>query len=316
MTKLSIVVPCFNEEGNVGLLYEAVVASLPHIIEDTEIIFINDGSTDGTWKALKELSEKSPYRVKAVNFSRNFGKEAALLAGFRESTGAYTAVIDADMQQNPKYIADMVKILDEHPEYDAVAAYQEKRKESKILSAFKGAFYKLINHMADVKFVSAASDFRLLRRVVVDAILSLPERCRFSKGIFAWVGFETYYMPYTVEQRATGKSKWSFRKLFSYAVDGILAFSVKPLVLSSVLGFIFCLLAIIMMLWIVIKTLIFGDPVPGYPTLASLILLLSGVQLFSIGILGEYMAKNYTENKARPVYIVKEISTSEKEDQA
>ena len=311
MKKLCMVVPCYNEEYNVKLLYEACVKTLEKYIDDTEFVFVNDGSADGTARSLKEIAESSPYAVKVINFSRNFGKEAALLAGLKYSESEYTAIIDADMQQNPKYVLRMLEVLEEHPEYDMAAAYQDRRKESKLLSFFKGAFYKIINSLATVEIKSNASDFRVIRRNVLEAVLSLPEKCRFSKGIFAWIGFETYFTPYEVEQRATGRTKWSFSKLFKYAIDGILDFTVKPLVISSMLGFLFCVISFVGFIWIFIKTLAFGDPVAGFPTLACLILLLSGVQLFAVGILGQYMSKNYVEMKNRPPFIVKEIVKSE-----
>ncbi len=303
---LSVIVPCYNEEGNIDLFYDETVEALGDLMPETELIFVNDGSRDSTINKLRALCERAEYRVRVVSFSRNFGKEAALLAGLEAAQGTFTSIIDADLQQKPSYIVEMMQILEEHPEYDAVAAYQEERKEGLILSLFKKAFYKVIDSLTDVKIMQAASDFRVLRRPVVDAILSLPEKCRFSKGIFAWVGFETYYMPYVVEERASGTSKWNFWKLMKYAFDGIIAFSNKPLIMSSVAGGIITGLALLYLIFIVIKTIIWGDPVAGFPTLACLILMLSGIQLLSVGILGQYMAKNYTESKERPVYIVKE----------
>ena len=303
---LSVIVPCFNEEGNIDLFYEETVKALGDLMPETELIFVNDGSRDATLAKLRALCARARYRVRVVSFSRNFGKEAALLAGLRNSTGEFTSIIDADLQQRPSYIVEMMDFLKEHPEYDAVAAYQEERKEGFILSLFKKMFYNVIDSMTDVKIMQAASDFRVLRRPVVDAILSLPEKCRFSKGIFAWVGFETYYMPYKVEERASGTSKWNFWKLLTYAFDGIIAFSNKPLILSSVVGFFIFALSILYLIVIVVKTILWGDPVAGFPTLACLILMLSGIQLLGIGILGQYLAKNYTESKERPVYIVKE----------
>lgn len=303
---LSVVVPCYNEESNIRPFYDKITAELSEIINDTELIFINDGSRDNTAGELYKLTEEKSCKIKVINFSRNFGKEAALLAGFENSNGEYTAVIDADLQQNPKYILEMLDIIKKNPGYDGVAAYQRERNESKILSFFKNCFYKLINKMTEVEFYRSASDFRVLSRKMVDAILSMPEKCRFSKGIFAWIGFNVYYMPYDVEQRLNGKSKWNFWKLSAYAINGIVAFSDKPLILSSVVGLVLFVLAIIIMLFVVVKTLIFGDPVAGFPTLASLILLLSGIQLFCVGIIGQYMAKIYSESKSRPVYIVKD----------
>ena len=304
---LSVIVRCFNEEGNIDLFYDETVKALgKELMSDTELIFVNDGSRDATITKLRALCDRAEYRVRVVSFSRNFGKEAALLAGLEASTGDFTSIIDADLQQKPSYIVDMLQILDEHPEYDAVAAYQQERKEGRILSLFKKTFYKVIDSLTDIKIMQAASDFRVLRRPVVDAILSLPEKCRFSKGIFAWVGFETYYMPYVVEERASGTSKWNFWKLMMYAFDGIIAFSNKPLIMSSVAGAVVFGLSILYLIIIVIKTILWGDPVAGFPTLACLILMLSGVQLLGIGILGQYLAKNYTESKGRPVYVVKE----------
>ena len=303
---LSVIVPCFNEEGNIDLFYEETVKALGDLMPETELIFVNDGSRDATLAKLRALCARARYRVRVVSFSRNFGKEAALLAGLRSSTGEFTSIIDADLQQRPSYIVEMMDFLKEHPEYDAVAAYQEERKEGFILSLFKKMFYNVIDSMTDVKIMQAASDFRVLRRPVVDAILSLPEKCRFSKGIFAWVGFETYYMPYKVEERASGTSKWNFWKLLTYAFDGIIAFSNKPLILSSVVGFFIFALSILYLIVIVVKTILWGDPVAGFPTLACLILMLSRIELLGIGILGQYLAKNYTESKERPVYIVKE----------
>lgn len=309
---LSVVVPCYNEEENVGLFYDTVVQVFGSLMKDTELVFVNDGSSDTTYKRLKKIYETSPYRIKVIGFSRNFGKEAALLAGLRNADGDLVSIIDADLQQRPEYVLEMMGILKEHPEYDAVAAYQEERKEGKILTFFKNCFYRIIDGMTDINMVRSASDFRLLRRNVVDAICELPEKCRFSKGIFAWVGFNTYYMPYQVEERAHGTTKWSFWKLFAYAIDGIVAFSTTPLVVASLLGILFCGIAVILMLVIVIKTLIWGDPVAGFPTLASLLLLTSGVQLLCTGIIGQYMAKNYTETKNRPVYVVKDLLDTEK----
>jgi glycosyltransferase involved in cell wall biosynthesis len=293
------------------LFYKAACHAFKDILPDTEIIFVNDGSRDKTFENLKKVVGYSESKVSVINFSRNFGKEAALLAGLKASTGEMVAIIDADMQQRPEYILDMMNILEEHTEYDAVAAYQDVRKEGKILRFFKDKFYKVINGLTEINIVQSASDFRLLRRKVVDAIISLPEKCRFSKGIFAWVGFETYYMPYTVEERANGTSKWNFWKLMAYAMDGIVAFSVKPLLISSFVGLLLCVIAVLLFIITFVKTLVFGDPVAGYPTLACLILLLSGVQLFCMGILGQYMAKNYAETKNRPVYIVKDVIESE-----
>ena len=310
--RLSVVVPCYNEEENISLFYKTIVQVFGSLMRHTELVFVNDGSTDQTYDQLRRLYDKSPHCIKVVSFSRNFGKEAALLAGLRNATGDFVAIIDADLQQRPEYVLQMMDILKEHPEYDAVAAYQAQRKEGKILTFFKDCFYKIIDKVTDVEMVRAASDFRLLRRNVVDAICNLPEKCRFSKGIFSWVGFNTYYMPYTVEARAYGTTKWSFWKLFVYAIDGIVAFSTTPLVVASFIGLLLCLFSGILMIWIVVKTIIWGDPVAGYPTIVSLLLLTSGIQLLCTGIIGQYLAKNYTETKNRPVYVVKDLLDSKK----
>ena len=303
---LSVIVPCYNEEGSVRLFYEETVRALGDRMADTELLFINDGSRDGTLRELKKLCEESVHCIRVISFSRNFGKEAALLAGLSHARGDFTSIIDADLQQRPEYLVQMLDFLLAHPEYDSVACYQQERKEGAVMKLVKDAFYKVIDSMTDIKIMQSASDFRMLRRCVVDAILSLPERCRFSKGIFAWVGFVTYYMPYVVEKRAAGESKWNFWKLMQYAFSGIIAFSDKPLIISSIVGIALFAISILLMLVVVVKTLIWGDPVAGFPTLCSLLLLLSGVQLLSVGILGQYMAKNYTETKGRPMYVVKE----------
>lgn len=312
MMKLSLVVPCYNEEESVNTFYSETRRILSNYWQDTEIIFVNDGSQDNTLKTLKNIYLKDQSHIKIVNFSRNFGKEAALLAGLRESKGEFVGIIDADMQQDPKYIVKMLEFLENHEEYDSVAAYQEKRKEGKILTLFKSMFYKLMKQLTEIDIVHSASDFRVIRRSVVDAIISLPERCRFSKGIFAWVGFNTYYIPYEVKKRIYGKSKWSFWKLFFYALDGIVAFSTKPLIISAVIGLIFCLFSAMGIVATVIKTLFFGEPVAGYPTLAIIILFALGIQLFFLGVLGQYIAKAYTENKRRPLYIIKNIFDTDK----
>ncbi len=303
---LSIVVPCYNEAENIRAFYEKTKQELGGVLAHAEFIFVDDGSEDQTLAQLKQLCDSVPEKIRVVSFSRNFGKEAGILAGLQHAKGDWVAIIDADLQQNPKYIGDMLEILGQNPEYDCVAAYQAVRHEGKVLGWFKNLFYRLINHITNVKFYRSASDFRVLSRKMVDAILAMPEKCRFSKGIFSWVGFKTYYMPYDVEKRNAGNTKWSFWRLASYAMNGIVAFSDKPLILASVMGMTFFLISILMMLFVVIKTILFGDPVAGFPTLASLILLLSGVQLLCIGILGQYLAKMYEEIKNRPMYLVKE----------
>lgn len=313
--KLSIVVPCYNEEENVQLFYKKTVEALGSIYYNTEIIFVNDGSEDHTLKKLKELYNYDSLHVKVVDFSRNFGKEAALLAGLKQSKGDFVSIIDADLQQNPRYIVDMLTYLQDHQDFDCVAAYQDVRKEGKAITCLKNCFYKIINKMTEIEFVSSASDFRMLRRNVVNAIVSLPERCRFSKGIFSWVGFNTYYMPYTVEDRAHGKSKWSFYKLFAYAIEGIVSFSTKPLVLAFATGTIFCVLSFLLMLIAFIQICLLGNHLDELFFATLLIFFALGVQLIFLGIFGQYLANAYTEAKHRPVYIVKEILEAKKEDE-
>ena len=308
---LSVVVPCYNEKDNVKPFYETASNVLRDMTSDYEIIFVNDGSSDGTFNELTEIYNQNQDNVKAINFSRNFGKEAALLAGLESSTGDYVAVIDADLQQNPKYIKEMYEILQNNPEYDGVAAYQDIRNESKVLSLFKDLFYKLINKFTEIKLFRSASDFRLLKRNVVDAIITLPEKSRFSKGIFSWVGFNTYYMPYRVEERNSGISKWSFWKLTRYAVDGIVSFSNKPLLFSLIVSVILAVISAIFLLVSAIRYFAFALNVT-LPVIIGIIFLTSALQMLGLGIIGEYFSKMYTEIKGRPMYIVK--SRLEKEE--
>ncbi len=304
--KLSLVVPCYNEEENIRPFFDTVVSVFADRLSDTELIFVDDGSRDRTKEEMAALCRESSVSIRVVSFSRNFGKEAAILAGLSASKGDYTAIIDGDLQQHPRYVLQMLDFLEENPDYDGVTAYQSKRKESAFLRFFKNSFYRLINRITQIEFHHSASDFRLLNRNMVEAVLSLPEKCRFSKGIFSWIGFRVHTMPYQVEKRHAGKTKWNFWKLSAYAMDGIIAFSDKPLILSSVAGFILFLISVLMMLGTILKTLLFGETVQGYPTLATLILFSSGIQLLFIGLIGQYLSKIYTESKERPSYIVKE----------
>ncbi len=305
--KISLVIPCYNEQDNVEIFYNAAVGAYKDKGFDYELIFVNDGSRDDTMAKLRQIYTLSNENVKVVGFSRNFGKESAIYAGLKESRGDMVCLIDADMQQRPELVLDMMRVLDEKPDYDAVACYQEDRRESKVLAAFKNCFYKIINKVSEIEFKSGASDFRLLRRCVVDAILEMSEYNRFSKGIFSWVGFNTFYMPYTVEDRANGISKWSFTKLFKYAVDGIIAFTTTPLKIATYIGLVSSMASIIYMLVVIVQKLAFGIEVPGYATIVVLILLLGGLQLFCIGMVGEYLAKTYIEAKHRPIYIAREV---------
>jgi glycosyltransferase involved in cell wall biosynthesis len=312
--KLSIVVPCYNEEENVRLFYNEVVKIFKKKKINYEIIFINDGSSDRTIKVLKDISSNAKENIKVINFSRNFGKEAAMYAGLKESKGKYVSIIDADLQQKPSLILDMLQILESDDEFDSVATYQEKRKEKFLRRTFSNLFYKVINKVSDVKFVDGASDFRLFRRNMVNSIIEMNEYYRFSKGIFSWVGFNTYYMPYEVDKRATGDSKWSFTKLFSYALDGIISFSTRPLTLATLLGIIISLFSFTYLAIIIIQTVIYGIDVPGYASLLVTVLLLGGIQLFALGIIGEYLARTYVETKRRPIYIAKEIIENNKKE--
>lgn len=311
--KLSLVVPCYNEEKNVSLFYEAAKSDFSGAGFDYEIVFVNDGSRDGTFKELQKLMD-GDIPVKIVNFSRNFGKESAMYAGLRESEGDYVTIIDADLQQRPAIALDMVRMLDSEPEYDCIAAFQDKRKEGKVLTFFKNSFYKLINKFADTEFVQGASDFRTFRRPMVEAILSMDEYFRFSKGLFSWVGFNTKFIPYEVQERATGTSKWSFRKLFKYALDGIFAFTTAPLRIATILGLVTSFFSIIYLIIVVIQKLAFGIAVAGYATIVVLILLLGGIQLCCIGIIGEYIARTYIQTKGRPIYIAKDVLKNDKYD--
>lgn len=309
--KLSLVAPCYNEEGNVRLFCEEARRILSGV--EYEIVFINDGSKDGTLKVLKELYAEKKDNLKIINFSRNFGKEAGLYAGLQHASGDYVVIIDTDMQQPIEVAREMMEFLEEHEEYDEVAAYQEQRKEGRIMTAFKSAFYRMINKLCDVELYKNASDFRCMRRCVVDAILGMSEYHRFSKGIFAWIGFETYYRPYEVRERNAGTTSWSFWKLVNYAMEGVVSFSTKPLKMATKLGVGTSALAILYMIVVIFQKLAFGNDVPGYPTIIVLILLIGGIQLTVLGIIGEYLAKMHIEVKNRPIYIAKDVWSYEVE---
>ena len=307
--KLSLVAPCYNEEGNVRLFCEEAGKILAGY--DYEIVFINDGSKDGTLKVLRELYAEKKEQMTIINFSRNFGKEAGLYAGLQHAKGDYVVIIDTDLQQPIEVAREMMDFLEEHPEYDEVAAYQEERKEGKIMTAFKSAFYSMINKLCDVELYKNASDFRCMRRCVVDAILQMTEYHRFSKGIFAWIGFETYYRPYEVRERNAGTTSWSFWKLVNYALEGVI--STKPLKMATKLGIGTSILAIMYMIVVIIQKLAFGIEIPGYPTIIVLILLIGGIQLTVLGIIGEYLAKMHIEVKNRPIYIAKNVWSYDEE---
>ena len=308
---LSIVVPCYNEQDNGKPFFKATTEALKDFTDDYEIVFVNDGSSDNTYKKLTDIYNANNDFIKVVNFSRNFGKEAALLAGLENTIGEYVAIIDADLQQNPNYIKDMYNILKDNPEFDSVAAYQDLRNEGKVLSKFKDCFYSLINKLTEIKLFRSASDFRLLKRVMVNAIIALPEKSRFSKGIFSWVGFNTYYMPYTVQERNSGASKWSFWKLTRYAIDGIVTFSNRPLLFAVLMGVIMGFVSLALFITALIAFFGFGASV-GLIVIIATIFLVSSIQMVALGVLGEYFSKMYTEVKNRPMYITK--NKLEKED--
>ena len=304
--KLSLVVPCYNEAENVANFQKAVISAFEDCGYDYEIVFINDGSKDATLHNLKKLHAAQKCPIKVISFSRNFGKEAGMYAGLKHADGDYISLIDADLQQRPEIVRKMVEILDMQPEVDVVAAYQDRRGEGKVLSFFKKSFYSIINMLSKVTLQSDASDFRTFRRSVRDSIIELTEYHRFSKGIFAWVGYNTHFIPYTACERAAGTTKWSFWKLVNYAIEGIIGYSTAPLRLASVLGVVTGIGAILYLLCVVLEKLILGIDVPGYATIIVLILFFSCVQLFCIGIIGEYVGRTFEQTKNRPVFIEKE----------
>ena len=305
--RLSLVVPCYNEAENVAPFQHAVIDAFSGCGYDYEIIFIDDGSQDATLYNLKKLHHDQKCPVKVISFSRNFGKEAGLYAGLKHASGEYICLIDADLQQRPEIVKDMVQILDEQPEIDVVAAYQDRRSEGKVLAFFKKSFYKIINRLSDVALQPDASDFRTFRRSVAESMLAVGEYHRFSKGIFAWVGFNTCFIPYDAQARVAGKSKWNFRKLVNYAVDGIIGFSTKPLRIATFLGGLTAVAAIIYLLIVVLEKLLIGIDISGYATIIVLILFLGSMQLFCIGIIGEYVGKAFEQSKHRPIYLTREI---------
>lgn len=301
--KLSVIVPCYNEEQSLNYFYDEVIKYLNF---EYELIFVNDGSKDNTLDTLKQLKNVN-HNIKIINLSRNFGKEAAMYAGLIESKGEYVVIMDADLQDPPYLLKDMVDILDKQ-DYDSVATYRVDRKgEPPIRSFFARSFYKIINRLIDTEIVDGARDYRMMKRSMVNAIIAMPEVNRFSKGIFSWVGFKTKYLEFENVKRVAGESKWSFFKLFAYALEGLVAFTIAPLRLATILGILISFVGFIYMIFIVIKALLFGDPVAGYPSLIVIVVLLGGIQLLVLGIMGEYLAKTYLETKKRPIYIIKEI---------
>ena len=307
MKLLSIIIPCYNEEENIRCFYDEFMKNRAFLQEndlDYELYYIDDGSADGTVSQVRALRTEDP-KVHLISFSRNFGKEAAIYAGLSAAKGDYVAVMDADLQDPPALLPEMYGYLQQG--YDQAATRRVTRKgEPPIRSFFARCFYKLINRYSKTEIVDGARDFRLMSRPVVDAILSVSEYNRFSKGIFSWVGFKTKWLEFENIERAHGETKWSFWGLFLYALDGIVAFSTAPLSIAAVTGLVFCILAFVMILFVFIRALIFGDPTQGWPSLVCIILLVSGVQLLCIGVVGQYLAKTYLEVKKRPLYIIKE----------
>ncbi len=306
--KLSCIVPCFNEEQTLGYFYEEITkvdSQMPGI--EFELLFVDDGSTDNTLKVIHELRAKDK-RVKYISFSRNFGKEAAIFAGLSHASGEYVAIMDADLQDPPALLPEMVECI-ESEGYDIVGTKRSTRtNEPPIRSFFAKLFYKIINKMSSANIVDGARDFQLMTRKVVDAILSMGEYNRFSKGIFGWVGFKKKWIAYENIERVAGDTKWKFFSLFKYALEGIIAFSTAPLVWSSIIGIVFCFIAFLILIVVVVKTLVFGDAAMGWPSLVCLIMMVSGVQLFCMGIIGQYIAKTYLETKKRPIYIIDECN--------
>lgn len=310
--KITLVVPCYNEEETVGLFTQAIIDVQQQLPEAfLEILFINDGSNDNTLTKIKELQNQYPDRVYYLSFSRNFGKEAGLIAGLQHAKGDYVTIMDVDLQDPPSFLIEMYhKIKNEN--YDVVATRRVNREgEPPVRSFFAKLYYRLNNSISEVKLEEGARDFRMMTRQVVDAVLSLPETNRFSKGIFSWVGFDVAYLEYENIERSAGNTSWSFTQLFNYAIEGLISFSDAPLTIASYVGLFTFLFAVIYGAYIIAKTLIFGDSTPGWPSLAVLIVGMGGLQLLSLGIVGKYIAKIFNETKHRPLYIIKESKLPE-----
>ena len=318
MEKITVVVPCYYEEESLPIFYEEMERVRKQDFNNSEneqeiefeYIFVDDGSKDGTLNEMKQLSQKDS-KVRYISFSRNFGKEAAILAGLDASTGDFVTLMDVDLQDPPSLLKKMYDIIKKEG-YDCVATRRKNRKgEPPVRSFFARMFYKIINKMSDVEMVDGARDYRLMNRKVVDSIISMREYNRYSKGLFTFVGFKTKWISYENIERVAGKTKWSFWKLFKYALEGITAFSTAPLIFSSIIGLLFCLVAFLLIILIIVRTLVFGDPTSGWPSMVCIIFFVSGVQLFSLGIIGQYMSKSYLEIKHRPIYIIRETEKDE-----
>ena len=312
---ISVIVPCYNEQEALPFFYEAIGKIAGKMKQeynvDYEFVFVDDGSRDRTLEILRDFAKKDE-RVKYISFSRNFGKESAIYAGLEHVTGDYISMMDADVQDPPELLMEMYQEI-KKDEYDCIGTRRVTRKgEPPIRSFFAHCFYKLMNKISKAEIVDGARDFRLMTRQMVNAILDVKEYNRFSKGIFGWVGFKTKWLEYENIERVAGNTKWSFWKLFLYSLDGIVAFSTVPLSVASAFGMLFLFIAFIMIVFIIAKTLIFGDPVAGYPSMMCVMFFIGGIQLFSIGVLGQYLSKTYLETKNRPIYIIKETEKSEK----
>ena len=311
MKKISLVVPCYNEQEVINLFY-AEIQKVKKDFENVEfeIIFVNDGSRDKTLELMRSLSKNKDVRY--ISFSRNFGKEAAMYAGLEASTGDYVAIMDADLQDPAALLKEMYEVL-ESGEYDSVATRRVTRKGEPIIrSFFARLYYKIINKISKTEIVDGARDFRLMTRQMVNAVLKVKEYNRFSKGIFSWVGFNTKWLEYENVERAAGETKWSFWKLFLYSLDSIVAFSTVPLSIASVMGILFCFVAFIIIVFIIVRTLMYGDPTSGWPSMVCIMFFIGGVQLLCIGVIGQYLSKTYLEVKKRPIYIIKETEKDNK----
>ena len=310
MEVISIIIPCYNEEDSIPLIYNELKKVSNNMKYDFEFIFVNDGSIDNSLSVLKKLSAKDK-QVKYIHFSRNFGKEAVMYAGLSKSKGDYVTIMDADLQDPPSLLPEMLRLIKEEG-YDSVGTRRVSRKgEPKIRSFFARKFYKIINKLSKIEMVDGARDYRLMTRQMVNSILELKEYNRYSKGLFSFVGFNTYWLEYENVERVAGETKWSFWGLVKYAIEGIVAFSTLPLSIASLMGFIFCFVSFILIIIIIIKTLIFGDPTSGWPSLVCIIFFVSGIQLFCLGIIGKYLSKTYLETKNRPIYIIKESNIND-----
>ncbi len=304
---ISLIIPCYNEQESLPIFYREVTSVARRMESEYELLFVDDGSKDRTLPILKELAAQDEH-VTYFSFSRNFGKEAAMYAGFCNAKGDYIAVMDADMQDPPSLLPQMIEIL-EGGEYDSVATRRTSRTgEPPIRSWFAKRFYRLVNRISDADIVDGARDFRLMRREMAEAIVSMGEYNRFSKGIFGWIGFRTYWMPYDNIERAAGETKWNFWKLFKYAIDGIISFSQAPLSIASWFGMVMTLLSFLFLFLIVIRKAVFGDPVAGWASTICVIVFIGGIQLFCLGIMGQYIAKAYLETKKRPHFIISETN--------